>query len=521
MTMTATVRVSNPDDDMLVVGAALVEEGEVVMAERVGFLQRWWKVLGGVMCVSLVILATCLSVFLGAAAAAAAIGDGYDMRPTDALSAMPSSSPSFDTRPTLEIVQERGHVRCGRGLWSKRQSGADLYTDLCRSMAAVLFGNPDNTEEVIVTGSDRFQMLHGRDVDLLLYGDTHTIEREVHEKSTGSGFTFSSPYYYDGLSYYGDESFVKCAEQRKRYAECSSLRICTYEGSTTKDFLKTNFPSDFLEVAPSLVQAMEMMRDGKCKVMAANRMSLLLNIESSGDNLVGNFVVGEDVMTKEPYAVVTRNDHAEFSDIINWVVQALFYGEEQGLTKNSSRCQGYADLMGNITDLNFLNAVYCVGNYAEIFHGDESNRGLNRINNGSTGMLYAIPFGELKHEIDQEGDPVDTILHSIRNNGTLDCGIIIPDEYDDGEGTAREKLVGMSKDYCRTVAAALFNGNFESVNLWEFSEGDDDSYRALNNGTVDVLSGARIERKNDFRSSPSLGGFHFSTPYYYGNDTNG
>ena len=30
-------------------------------------------------------------------------------------------------------------------------------------------------------GDSRFQQLNGRAVDLLLYGDTHTIEREVHE----------------------------------------------------------------------------------------------------------------------------------------------------------------------------------------------------------------------------------------------------------------------------------------------------------------------------------------------------
>ncbi len=43
------------------------------------------------------------------------------------------------------------------------------------------------------------------------------------------------------------------------------------------------------------------------------------------------------------------------------------------------------------------------------------------------------------------------------------------------------------------------------------------AYLALNNGTIDILSGTAVERKHDFESSPSLGGFHFSTVYYYGN----
>lgn len=53
----------------------------------------------------------------------------------------------------------------------------------CRSIAAVLLGNPDDFTAVAVTGSTRFQQLHGMDIDVLLFGDTHTVEREVREVS--------------------------------------------------------------------------------------------------------------------------------------------------------------------------------------------------------------------------------------------------------------------------------------------------------------------------------------------------
>jgi len=204
------------------------------------------------------------------------------------------------------------------------------------------------------------------------------------------------------------------------------------------------------------------------------------------------------------------------------VVQALFYGEEQGLTKSSSLCQNYTDMTRSLSGLNFLNAVYCVGNYGEILHGDDNNRGANQINNGTTGMLYAIPFGELQPEIDHDHERISinsTILHKMRNNGTLNCGVIDPGGHDSAE--VDKTLVGMSVDYCHTLAAALFNGNFGSINLWRFSANDDDSFLALNNGIIDVLSGVRIEQKYDFESSALLGGFRFSTPYYYGNKTEG
>jgi len=233
--------------------------------------------------------------------------------------------------------------------------------------------------------------------------------------------------------------------------------------------------------------------------------------------------VGSKMMTKDPLAVVTRNNDREFSDITNWVVQALLYGEEQGITQDLTRCQNYTNLTSHVSDLNFLNAVYCVGNYIELYDGesdlDQSNRGMDQLNNG-TGMLYAIPFGDLESK--DYGTSIlatdDSILDKLRNDqGVLNCVVCVPDVSMEGIMT-NDKLVGMSVDYCRTLAAALSNGSPEAVQLFYFLEFDN-SMTALNNGLVDVLAGARVERKYDFASPPQLGGFQFSTPFYYGNET--
>jgi len=228
-------------------------------------------------------------------------------------------------------------------------------------------------------------------------------------------------------------------------------------------------------------------------------------------------------MTKEPLSIVTRNTDREFSDIINWIVHALFYGEEQGLTKNSSLCQNSSNLTPHhASDLNFMNAVYCVGNYGELFDEDENNRGLNQINDGSTGMLYATPFGQLNHENDYLSifATGDTLIDGIREKGSLNCGVIVPEDFD-GQITNSSKLVGMSVDYCQTLTAALFNGDSKVVNWSTFMESDESSFVALNNGTIDVLAGGRVEKKYDFGSSSSFSGFQFSTPYYFGNETAG
>jgi len=80
-------------------------------------------------------------------------------------------------------------------------------------------------------------------------------------------------------------------------------------------------------------------------------------------------------------------------------------------------------------------------------------------------------------------------------------------------------LVVMSVDHCRVSASALFKQNSEAVNLLSFLDTDQTSYGALDNGTIDVLTGGRVEWAYNFKSSTASRGFQFSTPYYYGNET--
>ena len=104
------------------ISATLVEEddgGEVEMAERVGFFERRGKVVALALCFVL------LAVILPLVYMAVVVPLRPDvqsmlpsMLPSSSPSLLPSSSPSFNLRPTLDIVKERGFVRCGyRSIW--------------------------------------------------------------------------------------------------------------------------------------------------------------------------------------------------------------------------------------------------------------------------------------------------------------------------------------------------------------------------------------------------------------------
>ena len=97
----------------------------------------------------------------------------------------PSQAPTFDPRPTLQVVQDRGVVKCG--IEDVDEGGDEKYgkyqMDFCRGLAAVLFGDPARFSPVSV-GDDRYEKLLGREVDVLFAGDTFTLEKAIKEVRT-------------------------------------------------------------------------------------------------------------------------------------------------------------------------------------------------------------------------------------------------------------------------------------------------------------------------------------------------
>ena len=335
----------------------------------------------------------------------------------------------------------------------------------------------------------------------------------------------------------GNETYVTCAEKRKRYDECLPLVICVLDKTTGHDFIQSSWPSDFFLDVSSYDEMTQKLLAGQCNV-AADVRSGLLYLNKTDDMRGMNYTIGVKRMasrelfltflcsyvvsaltliatqTVDPHAIVTRPHDHEFSDIINWVVQALFYGEEQGIGKEPSLCQHYpTSSTVEARDLTYMNAVYCVGNYGELKNNE---LGMDTINNGTTGMITAIPFGSLGFPGMSSYISNETCLCDMRLKGVLKCGVIVPNGFV-GNVTDSRELVGMNVDYCYTLAAALFNGKWDATQLFVFSE-EEDSYAALGNGTIDVIAGARAHKKYDF-ASKSLPGFHFSIPYFYGNET--
>jgi ABC-type amino acid transport substrate-binding protein len=501
----------NQDSNVLI-NATLVESMEVAEAEPVGFFQKHGKMIGSISAILVVAFITLMSLTMKGV-----IAPGKTLMPTSVPSSMPSMAPSFDPRPTLAIVQDRGNLRCG--LHVSRSPNTFRYL-LCQAIAAVVLNDHDAVDIINVTAETRFVSLNDRTSDVLAGGETYTIEREVNEATTGASFTFSTPYYYDGMAFAGNQTFVTCAEEQKRYDECSHMNICVTGKTTDYEYVVSHFTVDFFVVTTSLEESIQFYFNGKCNVVASSRLDLLNQKSNHLDLLTSSFVIGDDTFNNDPLSYVTRPDDPDWSAIVDWVVQALFYGERLSVTKNATLCETDTNSLGNDwSDLNFLNAIYCVGNYDEIYNSSElaqyTRTAINTINNG-TPMIYIIPYGNLDNANDETFYAMSDTFTRVKGRNKLNCGLLVPHGHDENV-TAAKGLFGMGVSYCQTLASSMLDGNLYGVNYTTFHDAER-SLAALNSKDVDVLFGVTADMARNFGNGV-LSGVSFSTPYFYGNQT--
>ena len=172
--------------------AYLVEEGddedgtmEVAQAEKVKpYVQRkegqlTIAIVGG--------LLACLAILLGIFLSRGEKNDD-EISELVELTDRPTPSPTFDPRPTLAIVRDRGVVNCGIEDVN-REGGVNLgeyNIDQCRALAATIFKDPTKMNLVTVGADDRYERLLNHEVDVLYAGDTFTLEKSIREVSVRS-----------------------------------------------------------------------------------------------------------------------------------------------------------------------------------------------------------------------------------------------------------------------------------------------------------------------------------------------
>ena len=104
---------------------------------------------------------------------------------------------------TLDVVKERGKLMCGSntglaGFGNPNDEGVweGIDVDVCRAVAAAVFGDANAVEFVPTTSKVRFTVLQSGEIDMLSRNTTWTLQRDVE-----LGLEFVGVNYYDGQGF--------------------------------------------------------------------------------------------------------------------------------------------------------------------------------------------------------------------------------------------------------------------------------------------------------------------------------
>ena len=313
---------------------------------------------------------------------------------------------------TLDAVQKKGFVQCGISDGLPGFSYADakgnylgIDVDVCRAVAAAVFGDASKVKFSPLTAKERFTALQSGEVDILSRNSTWTSSRDA-----AMGISFTGVTYYDGQGFLVNKKLGVTSAK-----ELDGATVCIQAGTTTELNLSDYFRANGLKYTPITYdtsdESAKSVEAGRCDVLTSDQSQLYAQrIKLAAPN---DYVVLPEVISKEPLGPAVRQGDDEWFKIVRWTLFAMLNAEELGVdsqnvveTAKTTKNPDIARLLGSEgefgKDLKLpkdwaVQIIKQVGNYAETFNrnvgaGSELkiDRGLNaQWNKG--GLQYAPP----------------------------------------------------------------------------------------------------------------------------------
>jgi len=414
--------------------------------------RREGRVVLMVISVLLVSLAVILAVFLGANGK-----EESDNIEAAITTSEPTMKPTYDPRSTLEIVRERGYLNCGVDGsidWGGAVNFGAYAADFCRIVASVALGNPDKVNYTSVSG-DQFIKLQERLVDVLFAGYVLTLDKAVKEPTTGLKFLFGTPYYHSSIVYLGEQEYIRCASDGKRYGVCEDLAVCAVDTTEIRNLIPTILPAPFVTFGlfPEMSEALQ---NETCNVLVSGSYKIYGDSKLQDKIFSGSYIMSSFHISRDPLVSVIRPGDYAWFDLVEGAKAAALRSSHRNIEVAIGpwTCPNSTEL-----PMSFLNAPRCVGSTYEVF---ERSLGPNAYgyNNSFMPTIDAYNFGSL----DCEGECDDALkygtLKRIKERGQLNCGVYIPPHL-----TSKSLQTVISTKYCFLVAVAIFQGDPSAANV--------------------------------------------------------
>ena len=312
---------------------------------------------------------------------------------------------------TLDVVKQRGAVACGTTTGFAGFSAPDaqgkwqgLDVDLCRAIAAAVFGDANKIKVVPLNSQQRFTALQSGEVDVLTRNTTVTLTRDTTLGLIGVG-----------VNYYDSQGVMVSKDLNVKSAkELNGATICVQPGTTTELNLADWFRSQKIEFKPVVIdkydEIIRAFSAGRCDAFTTDK-SQLASTRTTLEN-PDKFVILPEDFSKEPLGPMVRQGDEQWFNIVRWSLNAMLEAEEYGITKanvdemtkspnpNIQRILGVTPGMGKnlgVDDKWAYNIIKSVGNYGESFEstlGKNSAMKLERGLNASYkqgGLMYGWP----------------------------------------------------------------------------------------------------------------------------------
>jgi general L-amino acid transport system substrate-binding protein len=311
---------------------------------------------------------------------------------------------------TLDAVQKKGFVQCGvntglagfsqpdsKGVWK----GIDV--DVCRAVAAAVFGDASKVRYTPLTAQQRFTALQSGEIDVLSRNTTWTVTRD-----TSLGLNFVGVNYYDGQGFMVPKKLnVTSAKQ------LNGATVCVQPGTTTELNLADYFRANRMTFKPVVIEKLEEVLNayftGRCDVFTTDVSGLVSTRGSRAPNAADHIILPE-VISKEPLGPAVRHGDDKWFDVVKWTMFAMLEAEEMGISSKNieqqagskdpavQRFVGASGDIGKMLGLDnrwALNIIKLVGNYGESFETNLKplgfDRGLNALWKDG-GLMYAPPI---------------------------------------------------------------------------------------------------------------------------------
>jgi general L-amino acid transport system substrate-binding protein len=326
-----------------------------------------------------------------------------------------SGAPAAAGAPSrLDTIISRGKLICGvegtiPGFSFVDSSGkySGLDVDVCRAVAAAIFGDPEKVEYRNLDSTARFPAVTSGEVDMLSRNTTWTASRDA---AGGNGLEFAPTTFFDGQGILTTtDSGVKSLK------DLDGKSVCVETGTTTELNLATRATEAGIKVNEVKFQdsnaGFAAYQEGRCEAITSDRSQLAAK-RTSLPNPENNVLL-EDVLSKEPLGPVTINGDSRWFDVVRWVTYGLIQAEEFGITqanveqKVNDKSPDIRLFLGQEKDLGkqlglpndyMVNVIKAVGNYGEIYERNigsgsalKIDRGLNQLWSDG-GLMYSPPF---------------------------------------------------------------------------------------------------------------------------------